>query len=100
MKKKMLKGALALIMVVGPVVPIGSKLQARTVEHNIQFNWGRHSGTSRDWVQTVNGRRQVRQVRASIVKNNVYRSSPWQDVVAYVDLEGEGSTFRYYDWTF
>jgi len=84
MKKKMLKGALALIMVVGVVIPTSGAVHAIHVGNGVDWTWGVTPWSV--WSTTTNYRHGVNEVYASVRVNGTDYGSGWHRTEATIDV--------------
>jgi hypothetical protein len=98
MKKKMLKGALALIMVVGVVIPTSGAVHAIHVGNGVQWTWGLTPWSV--WSTTTNYPRGVYQVQSRVGVRGQLFYSYWDPTYASIDVgyAGWGRTANYDTW--
>jgi len=98
MKKKVTSIVLLLVLSLSIFSPAVKNLHAKEVGYGVQWYWGGNSSTA-VWSKTINARRGVQLVRASVIKGARYYPSFWEVAYAYAQSPHEqGSTYAYYDY--
>jgi len=94
MKKRLLNGALAVLMAAGVAAPAA---QAVHVGYGVEFYSGGNYFTT-VWSETVNAQWRVNAVRASVSKNGALSRSRWMRYEANVSRGGLGHARAFYDY--